>query len=401
MSGATRHFELHDGGAGKFCDVTLEDASFTLGFGLIGSAGHTRTVQSANAEAAAILVSRVVRDRLRRGYVETNVEAAPFSRPTHLDSFRHPTRWFDHEVVSFDPEAQPHERAGERRLITRLTDLAHLAPEVGIRWDEPRALFAARLDALLADPKLAELEALVLGNWFGSVCDVPPKLAYEKLIEHAPHMPQLRGLFVGDVTQDEAELSWLSQCDAAPVIESFAGLTHFVVRGGEDLRFIDLRHDNLLSLTVQTGGMSRQCLHDILSADLPALTRLTLWLGVPQNGATFSLDDLTPLFEGGIFPRLEHLGLQNCEETDELARRAAGSLLVSRLKGLDLSMGTLSDVGAAALLESASVRTLKHLNLRHHFMSVPVTATMRGLPMDVNVADRLDEDEERRAEAID
>jgi hypothetical protein len=213
-------------------------------------------------------------------------------------------------------------------------------------------------------------------------------VAYDRLIRHGASLRSLEGLFLGDVIQEEAEISWLQQGDVAPVVHALPALEELVVRGGEGLRFQGLSHPTLTSLTVQTGGLPAAALRDILDAELPALRRLTLWLGVDSYGGDSSVADLAPLLAGDRFPRLEHLGLQDSEQADEIAAAVAASPLLARLKGLDLSMGTLGDAGAEALLGNPSVRFLKHLNLRHHYMSPAMTAQLRNLGIDVNVSDR-------------
>jgi hypothetical protein len=62
-------------------------------------------------------------------------------------------------------------------------------------------------------------------------------------------------------------------------------------------------------------------------------------------------------------------------------------------------MGTLSDVGAEALLASPAIRNLKHLNLRHHYLSPEMMKRVRDLGIPVHVGERRDgEDGERYVE---
>ena len=52
-----------------------------------------------------------------------------------------------------------------------------------------------------------------------------------------------------------------------------------------------------------------------------------------------------------------------------MAAALAHAPIVARLESLDLSLGTLSDVGAAALLAGQPLTHLKRLDLHHHFLS--------------------------------
>ena len=163
-----------------------------------------------------------------------------------------------------------------------------------------------------------------------------------------------------------------------------------MVSGGNGLRFTKLKHAGLRTLTVQSGGLSSQTVCDVVSADLPALRTLTLWLGVDEYGGNSTVADLKPLLDGKRFPALEHLGLQDSDNADAIAQAVAQSPLLARLKGLDLSMGTLSDKGAQALLDAPAVRTLKHLNLRYNYLSVEMAKKIRALGIEVNVSERRD-----------
>jgi hypothetical protein len=140
-----------------------------------------------------------------------------------------------------------------------------------------------------------------------------------------------------------------------------------------------------------------------VGANLPELRVLTLWLGVDEYGGTSTIDDLAPLLAGDRFPKLEHLGLQNSQDMDAIAIAVASSPILGRLEGLDLSMGTLTDEGATALLRAPAIRNLKHLNLRHHYLSTAMVKKMKSLGIEVNTSDRKesedgDGDEYRYAE---
>jgi hypothetical protein len=96
-------------------------------------------------------------------------------------------------------------------------------------------------------------------------------------------------------------------------------------------------------------------------------------------------EDLESILSGVAFPKLRHLGLRDAENADELAVALAHAPVVARLESLDLSLGTLSDVGAAALLAGQPLTHLKRLDLHHHFLSdAMIERLWRALP-DVEV----------------
>ncbi|MEZ4460144.1 MAG: BRCT domain-containing protein [bacterium] len=68
-----------------------------------------------------------------------------------------------------------------------------------------------------------------------------------------------------------------------------------------------------------------------------------------------------------------------------------GSIL-DQLKVLDLSMGTLGDEGAKALLENPKITNLDKLDLHYHYISDEMMEKLKGLPIQVDVSDQQDPD---------
>jgi hypothetical protein len=61
--------------------------------------------------------------------------------------------------------------------------------------------------------------------------------------------------------------------------------------------------------------------------------------------------------------------------------------VLERLEVLDLSMGTLGDAGAAALLNSPAVRKLKKLDVHHHYCSDGMVKRLEALGIEVDASD--------------
>jgi hypothetical protein len=115
----------------------------------------------------------------------------------------------------------------------------------------------------------------------------------------------------------------------------------------------------------------------VAAGEPPALERLDLWLGVSFYGGDTTVADLAGLLTGAGLPALRHLGLMNSEIQDEIAAAVAGAPVVARLTSLDLSMGTLGDAGAEALLAGQPLTHLERLSLRHHFAGERVCELLR------------------------
>ena len=202
----------------------------------------------------------------------------------------------------------------------------------------------------------------------GEAYDVTPDAALELLVTARDKLPNLRGLFIGDIMSEENEISWIGQGNMAPLWSAFPKLERFKVRGSNGLRLGRIIHDSLTHLTIESGGLSRNVTLEALDAQAP-LTHLELWLGDSGYGATTTLEDLQPLLDGELFPDLQYLGLRNCEFGDELAEAAANSVILGRVDVLDLSMGTIGDKGASALAASSQIAHLKTLDLSENCLS--------------------------------
>ncbi|MFF9098205.1 STM4015 family protein [Streptomyces sp. NPDC014776] len=251
-------------------------------------------------------------------------------------------------------------------------------------WTEVFARFCAAVDT-------TGVRALIVGAWEDAY-DTAPTAIIEALLAARDRLPALRALFLGDMTGEECEISWINQTDVSALLAGFPELEEFGVRGGEDLGWTALRHEGLRRLTVQTGGLPVAVVRGIGASDLPALEHLDLWLGTSWYGADSEAADLAPLLSGERLPRLRHLALRNSEIQDEVAAAVASAPVVARLEVLDLSMGTLSDEGATTLLAGQPLTHLKKLDLHHHFMSEALAERIRQTLEPAGVEVDLDRD---------
>ncbi|GAA1331465.1 STM4015 family protein [Streptomyces sanglieri] len=231
-------------------------------------------------------------------------------------------------------------------------------------WEEA---FKAFLETV--DP--AGVRALIVGQW-GEAYEVKSSYAIDLIIAAADRLTSLEAVFIGDMTSEENEISWIEQSDVTALLNAFPGLLELGVRGGTDLVFSPSKHERLRSLTIETGGLPVGVIRGILDSELPALERLDLWLGVSAYGGDADVADLAPLLSGTRFPRLTHLGLRNSEVQNEIAAAVASAPVVAQLRVLDLSNGTMGDEGAAALLDGQPLTHLEKLDLYHHFMTEPM-----------------------------
>lgn len=387
-----RRFEFQEGGSSKFWEIEQAGPAVTVRFGRIGTAGTAKTTTFGSEGEAAKEVDKLVREKTRKGYQELGA-AVNWRPPAHIPTGEHVDRLRSRTVTRFVPEAEPGEEDDDgRKALPAIKETDRRSFFVGVSYDDDGD-FDARLATLLTDPKVGELKSLIIGAWNAEYSGDEPVDAWRALAEAGPKLASLEDLFLGEITQEESEISWIAMGDVGPVITAIPSLRHVWVRAhGETLRLSGLKHAGLTHLTVQTGGMSQQVIDDLIAAELPELTELVLWLGTEDYGNDINLSTLTTLLTR--FPKLEHLGLQNAYNQDEVITTALAAPILGQLKGLDLSMGTTTDAGARALLASPAIPGLKTLNLRYHFIQDDaLLKSLRALPIEVDLSQRQDADD--------
>lgn len=264
--------------------------------------------------------------------------------------------------------------------------------------------FTDLLARFLEDPAAGRVAGLVIGYWQGDDSSESSAPIVEALVAARGRLVGLRALFLGDIIGEENEISWIEQSDVTPLFDAYPELREFRVRGGTGLVFGRLRHANLRSLIVETGGLGGEVVRAIAASDLPRLEHLELWLGTDDYGGTTTIADLGPILAGDQFPALRRLGLRNCEGTDAIAEALVDAPILGRIEVLDLSMGDLGDEGARALAGIAALRRLRSLDIHHHFVSDEALGELLALGIAVEADDRMEpydwDDEARRYIAV-
>ncbi|MFI7029751.1 STM4015 family protein [Microbispora rosea] len=249
-------------------------------------------------------------------------------------------------------------------------------------WDLDEAF-----DALLNGVDTAKVPALVIGDW-EDCYETSSEHIVGRLADAAARFPGLRSLFLGAISSDQAEISWIQQSDVTPLLEAFPRLERLEVRGGTGLELRPVRHESLRVLRFETGGLPAEVVRAVGACDLLGLERLDLWLGVQDYGGNATVADLAPILSGERLPALRHLGLQDSEIQDEIVAAVASAPVVARLESLALSMGVLTDAGAEALLGGQPLTHLHTLDLHHHFltdaMAARVAEALPGVEVDLS-----------------
>lgn len=215
------------------------------------------------------------------------------------------------------------------------------------------------------DPKISEVEALIFGyygyrEYSTEIIDL--------LVDACEWLINLKALFIGDIQDREMMISSIHQGDISPIFKAYPELEILHIRGGRNLRFSEFWHDELKAIRIETGGLSRITIEQICAYGMPELEYLELWMGKRSYGGDSSINDVMPIIQGNLFPKLKYLGLRNAEYTDEIAFELVKSPLLKRLVELDLSLGTLGIEGAEALYNCPAINELDTLNLSNNYL---------------------------------
>jgi hypothetical protein len=269
------------------------------------------------------------------------------------------------------------------------------AYRLGLDWDafDSGETFIDRFAAFVADPACTEVQSLIIGDWGGAGQGEGSAPVVEGLVSARERLPKLRALFIGEMTVDESEISWITQSDVSPLFEAFPNLEELWLRGGNGLSIGRPRHAKLRKLVIETGGMPTSLVREVASAELPQLEHLELWLGDDGYGNDVSNHDLKSLLTANRFPNLKYLGLRDDCNADETAKLLAAVGIPTTVKHLDLSLGTLGDDGARALADSEWVGSLAKLDIHHHYVSPQVVGQLKKAIAEVDDRDPREPDD--------
>ena len=216
-------------------------------------------------------------------------------------------------------------------------------------------------------------------------------------ISDADEFSNLKAVFIGAYELDEYDYLYSNPiCNIGLILKAYPRLELLQIRGAEDNNnypywryFTKFKHNHLKALILEAKGLSREKVTQISSLELPELKHLELWLGNDNYDENTSIEHLTPIFSGEIFPNLYYLGLRNCEYADEIATAVVNSPIINKIKILDISLGFLTDTGATALLNCPTINDLDILNVANNRLTSEMIDKLMMLDTEV-VADYQD-----------
>ncbi|MEZ6187671.1 MAG: WGR domain-containing protein [Planctomycetota bacterium] len=266
-------YEFVQGTSSKFWEITLDGSEFTTTYGKIGTDGKSTTKAFDSPEQAQKEYDKLIGQKTKKGYVLAGSADAPQDGKERLHGLEQETQGGNDEpaerfvfrpVVTYDPEKGLGQAGRGAAYAVRLEE----------PWDQGLEEFLGLLDQLLADPRVGELKALVLGGWGSAELTggTNDSEIYQRLLAAKGRLGALSAVFVADVTQEETECSWIHLNDYGQLL-ALPALEHLRVRGNGSPQ-APLQSATLRSLCLQTGGLPRTTAQAVASASFPELEHL-------------------------------------------------------------------------------------------------------------------------------
>lgn len=246
---------------------------------------------------------------------------------------------------------------------------------------------------ILEDTELSSLQEIIVGCW-GECYDNSIDDLLEGFIKQKEKLQHIESFFIGDMDFEECEVSWIVQGNYEKFLKAFPNLKSLKIKGSAELSLGKIDHNNLETLEIICGGLPKEVILQIANANLPALKKLNLYLGVEDYGFDGDIEDIETLLKADFIPKLEYLGLGDSEIQDEITELVFSLDTLSSLKILDLSNGTLTDRGGEIILNNIDkLKSLEMLNLEYHYLSDDMMEKLKkGLECDINLDEQQEAD---------
>ena len=255
-------------------------------------------------------------------------------------------------------------------------------------WDTEERGMKKITEKILNDPDLPNLKSIVIGMWdceaFDS--DHSPDPIFEMMVNNKEKFQHIESLFVGDMTYEECEVSWIPQGNYEGLLNALPHLKSLKIKGANDLQLGKIDHKNLESLEIICGGLPVNVVNELKTANLPNLKSLVLYLGVGNYGYSCQLSDFAALAKKDRFPNLKTLGFVNAEEQDGLVKIILESDILPQLEEIKISCGCLTDKGGQLILDSVDkLAHLKRIDASYRYMSDEMMEKLKALPFEINL----------------
>ena len=428
-------YELSDGKSNKFWEIEVNGDSYTVCYGKIGTNGQSTTKSFNDEEQAKAEADKITATKVKKGYVlvgqskstagkedadAVSLEQAIHANPQDNKAWQAYADWLNTkndpygELISLSLSSKDGKRLKELNQQIQNEYLGEEVLEIDnkkiieLDWlhgfiKKARVSYEYDFDGpdtedllslVLKKPIGQFMQELVIGITSGMEDGDADFSTCLRLIAAAGKKASLKRLIVGDFDMYECEISWSSLGDAGKIYAVLPNLEYLKFHGGS-LSLGKLQHKKLKQLVIETGGLPADSVKSIAKADLPSLESLEVWFGSEDYGAEGNIKMLAPLFDGEGYPSLRHLGLQNSEFENDIAKKIVTAKILPQLTSLDLSMGTMTDEGAQALLDHAdSLKHLSAINVEDNFISKDMVKKLeKAFGKKINIGDQEAPDE--------
>ncbi len=346
-----KFFIYKDEKSQKFWNIEQNENCYTVVYGRLGTDGQTQTKEFPDQATCEKEVNKLISQKTKKGYVEADAETVANSKD---------------EAKKY---ALTYEEAEKGKTSKDL------------------------MDKVLKDKKLPDLKHISIGAWEESY-ECSCQQIINTFIEKRDQFQHIESLFIGDMDFEECEVSWIKQGDYSNLYAALPNLKKLTIKGSQDLELGNVDHANLEHLEIICGGLPLSIIHSIVTAKLPNLKTLTLYIGVDEYGFDGSIENLKPLTSKQLFPNLTRLGLVDSEIQDEITEMILESSILPQLEILDLSYGCITDKGGQLLLDNTDkIGHLSELKIEYHYFSDEMIAQLKKLPIKVDISAQQEQEE--------
>ncbi len=240
-----------------------------------------------------------------------------------------------------------------------------------------------KLQIFLRNPLINQVEALVLGHWYTSCLDV-----IDLLLDAQSQLTNLKALFVGDCNYlKENGFYAMLNYDISYILLVYQHLEVLHIRctnchrKSKDiftLNISPIKHENLKALIIES-NTNHDFINDFYNLELPALEYLELRMARREYDY-YQFNQLMTVINTN-FPKLKYLGLRN--SCDELTFALINFPIIENLVELDMSAGTMTDMGAEALLNCPAIHQLDTLDISYNGINCEMIEKFKQL--DINL----------------
>ena len=304
-----RRFEFVEGSSSKFWEVKVEDSEQTIRFGKIGTAGQEKVKDFDSPSEAKADTKKLIAEKTGKGYVEVGgkpkpegnpqLEAAIHANPDDASAYLVYADWLQSKgdpqgefVMLHQKDPKGALKKHKKNLLGSLAEWPmdqKYGKTLDIEWqhgfmksvkmtwegfdDGDGGDAAEELAELLDLPAARFIQSLRIGPFPSD--DEMSLQPFVDVLEEKKAPAGLRELFLGD--RGDWDISSTYSGNFGPLAAVFPKLQKLTLHGGHHNFGKNVSLPELKELKLQSGGLSKSVLKDVMAAKLPKLESLDIW----------------------------------------------------------------------------------------------------------------------------